>query len=168
MPYYLSLLFVFRLCYRYRVTILRSQFEENRNVKDHNQIKTLIENAEEQLFLNKHPNPIKCMSFDNLLFSKFLSDSVILFSRPFTWWSCLRKRAAVSWLGSGLLEPWRKSTVPRVLCQTWAEKERLYCLLGEKVWYESSGAWSPLMQVWMWKILCIGILNRAEYMALSV
>lgn len=142
-----------RLCYRYRVTILRHEFEQNRHVKDHEQIKTLIQNAEEQLFLNKNPTPLKCkyflvLSYCYLALSTLLTFFIILLfcSRQFTRWSSLRKRTAVSRLGPRLLEPRGKGSVSWILCQAWATKERVCRLLGAKVWSESRRASPPSLK----------------------
>lgn len=51
--------YYFRHLYRYHAVLLRARFDENKDELDMVKAKQLLANGEEELFLNRHPQPFK-------------------------------------------------------------------------------------------------------------
>jgi hypothetical protein len=52
-----------RHLYRYHAVLLRARFDEHAGERDMMKAKQLLEQGEEELFLNRHPQPFKCKDF---------------------------------------------------------------------------------------------------------
>lgn len=49
-----------RVAFRYNVTVLRAQFDANKNLTDGVKVQKLVEDGENQLFEKQHYQPLKC------------------------------------------------------------------------------------------------------------
>ena len=57
------MLILFRLSFRYEVTILRDRFEQNRNLTDVAKLQKVLQESEKELHEKQHYQPIKCILY---------------------------------------------------------------------------------------------------------